>query len=121
MNKKQEVGYKGENLACRYLEQNNYNIIERNYRCKNGEIDIIAYDNNTQELVFLEVKTRTNFIYGIPSESVTIQKQAHIKSSIKYYLYIKNIINKFIRVDIIEIVYSKKNKNYKLNHIKQVI
>ena len=45
------LGRHGEDKACKYLEQNNYRIIERNFRCKQGEIDIIAYDNNLKQLV----------------------------------------------------------------------
>lgn len=121
MNKKQQLGHYGENLACKYLKLHNYNIVERNFSCRQGEIDIIAYDTNKNELVFIEVKTRTNFNYGIPSEAVTRQKQAHIKGCIQYYLYINKIDNVFVRIDVIEIVYSRKEEKYKLNHLERVI
>lgn len=119
MYKKKEVGNFGENLACKYLQKNNYNIVERNFNCMQGEIDIIAYDSLNKELVFFEVKTRTNFNYGFPAEAVNKLKQRHIKNTIKYYLYSKKINNMYIRIDVIEIVINKNN--YKLNHLKAVI
>ena len=74
----QELGKIGEELAAKYLTQNKYKIIQRNFRCKFGEIDIIAYDLKNKELVFFEVKTRSNFKYGRPSEAVTKIKKKHI-------------------------------------------
>ena len=53
MYEKQKVGSEGECLACKYLIKNKYKIIERNFRCRQGEIDIIAYDYDSLELVFL--------------------------------------------------------------------
>ena len=112
-----EIGKIGEELACKYLEDNGYKIVERNFEAKQGEIDIIALDK--QEIVFIEVKTRTSKKYGEPAEAVNQTKQKHLIKTIKYYLYIRNLENEFIRIDIIEI-YISKNK-YKVNHIKQII
>ena len=94
-----------------------YEIIKRNFRCKQGEIDIIAYDNKNREYVFVEVKTRTNFEYGKPVDSVNKMKQKHIVSATKYYIYLHNLENKYIRFDIIEIY---KKDQYIINHIKNV-
>ena len=99
------------------MEKNNYEIIKRNFRCKQGEIDIIAYDNKNREYVFVEVKTRTNFEYGKPVDSVNKMKQKHIVSATKYYIYLHNLENKYIRFDIIEIY---KKDQYIINHIKNV-
>jgi len=116
--KKQTLGKSGEELACKYLEKNNYNIVERNFSCMQGEIDIIAYDGNSKELVFFEVKTRSNFNYGFPCEAVNSQKQRHILNSVKYYLFSRNIQNTYVRIDVIEIVVNKGK--YKLNHLEKV-
>ena len=83
----QQIGKLGEDLACKYLKENKYTIIERNFNCKQGEVDIIAYDTYRNELVFLEVKTRFNLVYGRPSEAVSKVKQRHIISVAKYYIY----------------------------------
>ncbi len=115
MYEKQMIGKTGEKLVCNYLEKNNYNIIDRNFKCIQGELDIIAYDINKKELVFIEVKTRTSFNYGIPSEAVNKRKQVHIINSIKYYLYCKKMENIYIRIDVVEVVFY--NGIYKINHI----
>lgn len=117
MYNKQLIGKNGETIACEFLKNNNYIILERNFRCRQGEIDIIAKDNSTCELVFLEVKTRTNFKYGKPAESVNKLKKQHIYRAIEYYIYLNNIIKLPIRIDVIEI--NINDKKYKLNHIKQ--
>lgn len=114
---KQETGKIGEDIAVRYLQEKEYEIIERNFECKQGEIDIIAKDK--EEYVFVEVKTRTNETYGKPREAVDKIKKKHIYKSTEFYIYIHNLENEPIRIDVIEI-YKKKEK-YMLNHIKQAI
>lgn len=117
MHNNQEIGRIGENLAAKYLQKSGYMIIDRNFRCKQGEIDIIA--KYGKEFVFVEVKTRTNLNYGKPAEAVTQIKQKHIEKATQYYIYIKNLFNAFIRLDIVE-VYIKSNE-YRINHIKQIV
>jgi len=111
------IGQRGEDEATRYLEQKGYKIIERNFLCRQGEIDIIALDKNY--IVFIEIKARTSNEYGLPSESVTERKKKHMLKSIEYYLYKRNLENENIRIDVIE-VYVKEDK-YFINHIKQII
>lgn len=115
--KLKEIGEIGEKYACDYLKQKQYKILERNFRCKQGEIDIIALDNKEKELVFIEVKSRTNLECGFPSESVTKNKQKHIYKSAEYYIYKNKIEDVAVRLDIIE-VYLYRYEN-KINHIKQ--
>ena len=76
MYEKHEIGKLGEDIACKYLLQQNYKIIERNFLCKQGEIDIIARDE--KYLVFIEVKTRSNVLYGKPIDAVDRTKEKHI-------------------------------------------
>ena len=114
----QTLGKFGEDKACKYLEKNDYIIIERNFRCKQGEIDIIAKDLSKKELVFIEVKTRLNFNFEKPAQSVNYIKQKHILNVSKYYLYKNSIKNTFIRFDIIEVFV--KNSEFQINHIKQI-
>lgn len=112
-----EIGKIGEDLTVKYLQQQNYKIIERNFECRQGEIDIVAIDKN--ELVFIEVKTRTSIKYGKPAEAVNEIKQKHLIKAVEYYLYSRHLENEFVRIDVIEI-YLYKNK-YRVNHIKQII
>ena len=117
MYKRHDIGKLGENLACKYLQNQGYKIIGRNFEARQGEIDIIALDG--KEMVFIEVKTRSNVTYGKPVEAVNEIKQKHLIKTIEYYIYKRHLENEFIRIDIIEI-YLYKNK-YRVNHIKQVI
>ena len=115
--RRQEIGKIGEDLAAKYLEEMQYEIIERNFKCKQGEIDIIARKN--EEIVFIEVKTRQSLGYGLPAEAVTEIKQKHIEKSTKYYLYKNHLEQDFVRLDIIEVYIYRKR--YKINHIKQIL
>ena len=109
------LGKDGEDIVENYLKNKNYKILERNFECRQGEIDIIALDK--KELVFIEVKTRRTFTYGSPADSVTTVKQKHIYNTAKYYLYSHNLLDAFVRIDVIEVLVDKFG--YKINHIKQ--
>ena len=85
---KKQIGKNGEDIATDFLIEKGYQIIERNFNCWWGEIDIIALDKN--EFVFVEVKTRSNKNYGEASEAVNTQKKKHLWKAIEYYTYIKN-------------------------------
>ena len=115
MYERHELGKAGEEIAVQYLEKNGYNLQARNFRCKKGEIDIIALDKD--EIVFIEVKTRKNANYGNPIDAVDKRKQKHILNSCKYYIYLNKLEKCNIRFDVIEIY--KKQKFY-INHIKNV-
>ena len=114
---KRDFGNTGENLATEYLEKQGYTILERNFYCKQGEIDIIAKDNN--EIVFIEVKSRSNKLFGIPSEAVTKQKIKHLFRNARYFLYKNKMINEYIRFDVVEILI--KSGKFNINHIKQIV
>ncbi len=73
---KKELGKKGEELALRFLKKRGYRIIEKNYVCKMGEMDIIAKEKDT--LVFVEVKTRTSTTFGPPQLAVNPTKQMQL-------------------------------------------
>lgn len=113
--KKKRIGKLGEDLAVIYLKRIGYKILERNFRCRVGEVDIIAKD--VEEIVFIEVKTRTNNTYGEPSEAVDYIKKEHIIKTANYYLYKNKLYNKSIRFDVIEVFLSNK---FHINHIKQI-
>ena len=113
----QKVGKFGEDEAVKYLKQKGYKIIDRNFRCKRGEIDIIALDND--EIVFIEIKARISLKYGLPAEAVTKNKLKHIYRTAEYYLYTRNVLNENTRIDVIE-VYIKNNQVI-IKHLKQVV
>ena len=80
MYERRKIGILGEQIACSYLKNEGYTIIERNFRCKIGEIDIIAWKNN--EIIFIEVKTRSSNYFGKPAESVTERENIFIRQLI---------------------------------------
>ena len=102
--KTSEKGRFGEDLACRFLIKKGYNIIERNWRSRYGEIDIIAEKDDN--LVFAEVKLRKNKDFALPSEYVDSRKIRKISMTAGVYLSERDFGNKTIRFDIIEIVNS---------------
>ena len=118
MYKRHVIGRSGEDIASKYLEDEGYQIIGRNFYCKQGEIDIVAKDK--EEFVFVEVKTRTNENYGKPVDAITLYKQKHLIKSIEYFLYKYKLENVFIRIDVIE-VYGEDENKYNINHIKNAI
>lgn len=113
----QNVGRFGEDEAEKYLKQKGYKILERNFSCKRGEIDIIALDKGV--IVFVEIKARVSLKYGLPSEAVTENKLKHIYKTAEYYLYKRNLLNENTRIDVIEVYI--KNKKVIINHLKQVV
>lgn len=108
------TGSKGEEAAAGYLKGLGYEILERNFRCRAGEIDIIANDNGT--IVFVEVKTRRTLDYGLPCEAVTATKREHIRRVVRYYVLVKNIEERTLRIDVIEILI-KEGISY-IHHIE---
>ena len=78
-----QEGKKGEGLACQFLQNEGYRIIERNFRIRGGEIDIIALDGET--LAYIEVKTRTSYQFGRPEESITLRKLKFLERAAKFW------------------------------------
>ena len=98
---RRETGTQYEERAAEYLIAQNYQILERNYRIRSGEIDIIARDGTI--LVFIEVKYRKNEESGNPLEAVDIRKQKKIINVARYYLYQKKYGDVPCRFDVIGI------------------
>lgn len=96
----QRLGKLGEDLAVKHLKREKYKILERNWRCQFGEVDIIAQKSDI--ICFIEVKTRTNTDKGLPQEAVNFHKQQHIKKSSQ--LFMMKYPDNSYRFDIIEII-----------------
>lgn len=116
MYKKIEVGKNGEKIATQFLKNLGYEILVKNFKCKIGEIDIIAKDK--EEIVFIEVKTRKVLNCGLPSEAVDENKQKHFYKSAEFFLYKHNLMNSFCRFDVIEVYLLKKST--RVVHLKSV-
>ena len=99
LNPRQIFGEKGESIAVRHLKKKGYKILEKNYRTKLGEIDIIAKDKDT--LVFVEVKSRRSWQFGNPKAAVTPAKQRKISKVALYYLKTNDRSNAKARFDVV--------------------
>ena len=94
-------GKYGEDLACRYLQKQGYKILERNFRIRGGEIDIVALDGKT--LIYVEVKTRTSHQFGLPEESITPFKISFLKRAAKFYRNSRRNLPNLERIDAVAI------------------
>jgi len=98
------IGDLGEDLAVSFLEGKRYRIVERNYRCKGGEVDIVAQDPRDKSLVFVEVKTRRDLSYGVPQLAVTPFKQRQISKAALTWLVKNRQKDAAARFDVIAIL-----------------
>lgn len=116
-NNKLRLGKFGEQLAADYLINKGYKILTKNYYTREGEIDLICQKNKV--IIFVEVKTRTNRIFGWPEEDVTDEKFEKIATTAEKYLE-DNIINKEWQIDIISILINKKTKTAQITHLENI-
>ena len=111
-----KLGKQGEKLASDYLKKNNFSILKQNWHSgRYGEIDIVACDNNTKDLVFVEVKARATSTDDA-KELVTKRKQQQLYKLAKSYLYLNSLENCSCRFDVIAIRINDKGRA--LEHIK---
>ena len=112
------IGNKGEDLACKFLKKNGYKILERNYRIRGGEIDIVAKDRDT--LVFIEVKTRYSHEYGPPVESMTPWKIKALLKTARFYVQKIGGGNREYRLDFVGVDFADNPENPKIQMIKNI-
>ncbi len=113
---RQDIGKQGEQIARETLETKGYEILMMNFRCKLGEIDIIARDRHM--VVFVEVRTVTSARYQPPYNSVTPSKQRQVKRAALFYISKHNLVNTQFRFDVIGITLDRKTGTYQLDHIE---
>ncbi len=101
LDKRKQTGQHGEDAAAMYLTERGYSIVQRNWRCTVGELDIVAEADNT--LVFVEVRTKRSRNFGTAVESITPTKQAKLVELAETYLQETNILNQDWRIDVIAI------------------
>ncbi len=111
-----EIGSLGEDIADSYLRQIGYTILDRNFRCKIGEIDIVGRDGDY--ICFIEVKTRYGSLYGSPCESVTYSKRQKIYRTAEVYIMKKKLFKFNFRFDVIEIILNNSNNIPSIRLIK---
>ena len=104
---KRLVGQRGEDAAIEYLKTQNYIILDRNYYCHFGEIDVVAWDG--EFVVFIEVKSRADTSFGLPREAVNWRKQKTIVQCASYWLYKNKRTGVPVRFDVVEILAGNVN------------
>ena len=108
------MGAWGEDQAVKYLKNKGFIILEKNYRCKLGEMDLITLDG--EYLVFVEIKTRRSYAYGMPGEAVGKGKQLKYIQMAALYIKEKGLNGRPIRFDIIEVMSYEQDRGT-INHI----
>lgn len=93
-----DVGRRGEEAVCLFLEHEGFEVLERNWRCPSGEADIIATDG--EHLVFVEVKTRSSEAIGLPEEAVTREKRRRYEEIALAYLRSSTLGSMYVRFDV---------------------
>ena len=111
------VAVLGENFACEYLKNKKYKIIERNFRKKYEEIDIIAVQGST--LVFIEVKARTSGSFGSPFEGISSSKLRHLVQLAQFYKLLHPNLPDDMRIDAIGVTWSNNN-NPQIEHLENI-
>ena len=120
-NSKQLLGATGEEIAVDYLVSQGYVVFDRNWRSKSGEIDIIASEkfNSQDELIFIEVKSRSSRDYGDPIEAITATKYLRMYRLALEWLSENNASREAWRLDVISIVISRAQE-IEIDHLKRV-
>lgn len=116
---RKETGNLGEKVAVDYLKGKGYRIIETNYRCRSGEIDIVARKGDY--LIFAEVRTRSDLSFGGPEESISWSKAQHMGRSAEYYAQSHEGLPESWRVDLIAIEIDKNRKVKRIEHIENAL
>jgi putative endonuclease len=109
---KKDLGKKGEDKALQFLKKKGYRIIEQNYVCDLGEMDIIAKEKDS--LVFVEVKTRTSMAFGPPQLAVTPFKQRQLSKVALHFLKEKNLKDIKARFDVVAILFPPEEEKIEL-------
>ncbi|MCM8788737.1 MAG: YraN family protein [Candidatus Omnitrophica bacterium] len=108
MGNKKEKGLEGEEIAARFLKANGYRILERNYRTKYGEIDIVA--QKKKGIIFVEVKTRLSDKFGCPAEAVDERKLSRIASVANQYIQKKRLDDFSFSFEVVSV--TKQNNSW---------
>ncbi|TET27020.1 MAG: YraN family protein [Dehalococcoidia bacterium] len=117
--KRRDVGILGEKLARDFLKKKGYRITESNYRCPEGEIDIVA--RYRDHLVFIEVRTKTSLEFGCPEESITPLKMAKLRAVAAYYRQAHHNLPRLWRIDVVAIELNQKGKPDRIELIENAV
>lgn len=111
---RRKLGNRGEKIAAKFLRKQGYQIIEKNYRSRLGEIDIVAKED--ESVVFVEVKTRCSTDFGLPEEALSYDKRRRLSKLALGYLAHRRIKDTNCRFDVVSILMD----NNRANHVKLI-
>ncbi|SEK20799.1 YraN family protein [Paenibacillus sp. OK003] len=113
---RQQKGRLGEEAACDWLREHSYRILRKNWRCRSGEIDIVA--SHEGMIVFIEVRSRSGTVqYGTPQESVDIRKMKQVRATASVYLQMTGETDHQIRFDVIAVMLDKAGETVSIDHL----
>jgi putative endonuclease len=113
------LGAIGEESARRYFGEKGWPVLARNWRCPEGELDLIVQEGET--IVFVEVRTRSSLRFGTPEESLTAAKRSHLMRAGETYLEAAGLVERDWRVDLIAIECSRTGTIRRFDHIRDVL
>ncbi len=117
--KRRDTGIRGEKLARDFLKKRGYRILETNYRCPEGEIDIIA--RHKDFLVFIEVRAKTSLKFGSPEESITPTKKERLRATAFHYQQTHNDLPLSWRIDVVAVELNQKGKLSRIELIENAV
>lgn len=118
---RKELGSRGEEEAAKFLSGMGWQVLERNYRCRIGELDIIAKAPGGV-LVFVEVRSRSGVSHGLPEESVDYRKQNKLRMLAQQYLLARpKLANGSCRFDVVAVYFEEDGKKKSIRHIPNAL
>ena len=117
--KRRATGILGEKLAKDFLKKRGYRIIETNYRCPEGEIDIVA--KHKDYLVFVEVRAKKSLEFGTPEESITLTKKERLMAIASHYRQTHNSLPSLWRIDVVAIELDQRGKLLRIELIENAV
>lgn len=116
---RQGLGRTGERLAAEALISKGYRILERNFRCRQGEIDLVAEDE--QDIIFVEVKARRGVSFGLPEDALTLRKCRKLVELASYYLDFHACSDRSWRIDVVAVQFSSSGKLEEIRIYKHAV
>ncbi|MFC2001277.1 YraN family protein [Chloroflexota bacterium] len=117
--KRRDVGILGERLAKDFLINHGYQVWETNYRCPEGEIDIIA--RHEDSLVFVEVRAKTSLEFGSPEESITPAKMARLRAVVAHYRQTHDNLPPLWRIDVVAVELDRRGETLRIDLIENAV
>jgi putative endonuclease len=117
--KRRDTGILGEKLAKDFLKKRGYRIWEANYRCPEGEVDLIA--KHKDYLVFIEVRTKKSTDFGTPEESITSAKQERLRAVASHYRQTHNNLPQLWRIDVVAVELDRRGKPSRIELIENAV